>query len=138
MHHLHDAINDLNDTLDNEEKIRSSSSIKRLFHSDFLKACEHSKPNPKFMAAKERILCIESGRTKVVSTLLKQIREHSGKDLHGSFKILGSLIRQSIDIYRELGHAEFNFSKTPPVHKKNVDILLLSHRNTQKNAPRAA
>lgn len=136
MHHLHDAINQLNDELPNESKLSSRASIKRLFYEDFLKAC--NAENGASNSSVERILLIEMGRTRVVSNTLYKLRELTGKDLREGFKILGSLVRQTIDIYRELGGAEFNFSKNPPTHRQQIVEQLKSLRNNPNEKPKLA
>lgn len=138
MHHMHDAVNNLNGHLQNDHKIKSKSSIKRFFYTDYLKAFNHAAQNGQSIETQERILRIEHGRTKVVCHLLKKIQEHSGRDIRDSFKILGSLIRQSLDIYRELGNAEFNFSKNPHAHATLIAQKLAEFRQTGQMPSMAA
>ncbi|HPD83722.1 MAG: hypothetical protein R3D88_05575 [Alphaproteobacteria bacterium] len=126
MHHLHGALNVLNEKLPEDQRLSSKASIKRLFHEDFIRACRC--PNLHSTQTKERVLLIELGRTKVVFNLLNKIREYNNQDLQASYKILGSLIRNALDIYRELGQAEFNFSKNPPSYIKRVSQELRKTR----------
>ena len=74
---------------------------------------------------------IEIGKSKVLSNMLYQIRDYTGQDLRSRFKILGSVVRASIDIYKEVGLVEFNFSKNPDAHRKKLAIQLSSVRRQQ-------
>ena len=128
MHHMHDAVNGLNDQLSGDHKLSSHSTVRRLFFEAFTKACRPDENAHVANNVKERILMIEIGKSKVLSNMLYQIRDYTGQDLRSCFKILGSVVRASIDIYKEVGLVEFNFSKNPDAHRKKLAIQLSSVR----------
>ncbi len=133
MHHMHDAVNDLNDQLSADQKLTSQSTVRRLFFDAFTKACHPEKNEHIPRHIKERILMVEIGKSKVLSNMLYKIRDYTGQDLRSSFKILGSVVRASIDIYKEVGLVEFNFCKNPDAHRKELGLQLSSLRSRQAN-----